>query len=252
MSSYSNYLGAKKCCSNNLAKTVTGPAGPQGSQGAIGPFGQQGSTGSQGLRGATGPCCRGPTGAPGVTGAQGTTGSQGVPGIAGGAGLLLYYNYFDPNSTPPWGSSPPYALERVINVQTPGPGSTTVILGTGNIAFRLNPYVTNTFDISGGVYQSIIYADTDGGVLSGGTLSIVNISDEAGNILVSENQLRFIVDSCGSNGLKLQAELRKVLGQAFDDELESYRELFVGSESNNSVVTAEAERVSYSQNVRPL
>ena len=77
-------------------------------------------------------------------------------------------------------------------------------------------------------------------------------TDEAGNILVSENQLRFIVDSCGSNGLKLQAELRKVLGQAFDDELESYRELFDGSESNNSVVTAEAERVSYSQNVRPL
>jgi hypothetical protein len=77
-------------------------------------------------------------------------------------------------------------------------------------------------------------------------------TDEAGNILVSENQLRYIVDSCGSNGLKLQAELRKVLGQAFDDELESYRELFDGSESNNSVVTAETERVSYSQNVRPL
>jgi hypothetical protein len=77
-------------------------------------------------------------------------------------------------------------------------------------------------------------------------------TDEAGNILVSENQLRFIVDRCGSNGMKLQAELRKVLGQAFDDELESYRELFDGSESNNSVVTAEAERVSYSQNVRPL
>jgi hypothetical protein len=77
-------------------------------------------------------------------------------------------------------------------------------------------------------------------------------TDEAGNILVSENQLRFIVDSCGSNGLKLQAELRKVLGQAFDDELESYRELVDGTESNNSVVTSEAERVGYSQNVRPL
>ena len=77
-------------------------------------------------------------------------------------------------------------------------------------------------------------------------------TDEAGNILVSENQLRHVVDSCGSNGLKLQAELRKVLGQAFDDELESYRELFDGSESNNSVVTAEAERVSYGKNVRPL
>jgi len=59
-------------------------------------------------------------------------------------------------------------------------------------------------------------------------------TDEAGNILVSENQLRYIVDSCGSNGLKLQAELRKVLGQAFDDELESYRELSDGSESTVS------------------
>jgi hypothetical protein len=77
-------------------------------------------------------------------------------------------------------------------------------------------------------------------------------TDEAGNILVSENQLRFIIDSCGSNGLKIQAELRKVLGQAFDDEIESYRELFDGAESNNSVVTAETERVSYSHNVRPL
>jgi hypothetical protein len=69
---------------------------------------------------------------------------------------------------------------------------------------------------------------------------------------VSENQLRSIIDSCGSNGMKLQAELRKVLGQAFDDELESYRELFDGAESNNGVVTAEAERVGYGQNVRPL
>ena len=77
-------------------------------------------------------------------------------------------------------------------------------------------------------------------------------TDEAGNILVNENQLRFIVDSCGSNGLKLQAELRKVLGQAFDDELESYRELFDGPESHNSVVTSEAKGISNRQDVRPL
>jgi hypothetical protein len=76
-------------------------------------------------------------------------------------------------------------------------------------------------------------------------------TDEAGNILVSENQLRSIVDSCGSNGLKLQAELRKVLGQAFDDELEQYRELFDGSESNNSVVPSETKRVGNRQYVGP-
>jgi hypothetical protein len=77
-------------------------------------------------------------------------------------------------------------------------------------------------------------------------------TDEIGNILVNENQLRSIVDDCGSNGLKLQAELRRVLGQAFDDELESYRELFDRPESNNGVVTSEAKGVSYRQDVRPL
>jgi hypothetical protein len=88
MSSYSNYLGSKKCCATNLAKTVTGPQGPQGTKGAIGPFGYQGVTGSQGLRGATGPCCRGPTGVPGVTGAQGADGAAG-----GNGGLPLFLNY---------------------------------------------------------------------------------------------------------------------------------------------------------------
>lgn len=73
--------------------------------------------------------------------------------------------------------------------------------------------------------------------------------DEAGNILVGENRLRSLVDECGSNGLKLQAELRRVLGQAFDDELERFRELFDGSESNNSIVSSEAERISYGQNI---
>jgi hypothetical protein len=40
MSSYSNYLGAKKCCATNLVKTVIGPQGPQGARGPIGPYGQ--------------------------------------------------------------------------------------------------------------------------------------------------------------------------------------------------------------------
>ena len=85
MSSHSNYLGAKKCCATNLAKTVVGPQGPQGPGGPIGPYGQQGATGAQGLRGVTGLCCRGP---PGTTGAQGPAGgaqgATGPPGPAGG------------------------------------------------------------------------------------------------------------------------------------------------------------------------
>ncbi len=77
-------------------------------------------------------------------------------------------------------------------------------------------------------------------------------TDEAGNLLVGENQLRASMDKAGSNILKLQAELRKVLGQAWDDELEPYREPIGGAESNHGVVAAEAERVSYGQNIRPL
>jgi hypothetical protein len=83
MSSHSNYLGAKKCCATNLAKTVIGPQGPQGAGGPIGPYGNQGPTGTQGLRGATGLCCRGP---PGFTGAQGPVGSTGSQGSTGAQG----------------------------------------------------------------------------------------------------------------------------------------------------------------------
>jgi len=77
-------------------------------------------------------------------------------------------------------------------------------------------------------------------------------TDEAGNLVVGENQLRASIEKAGSNILKLQAELRKLLGQAWDDELEPYRELIGGAESNHGIVSAEAERVSYSQNIRPL
>jgi hypothetical protein len=77
-------------------------------------------------------------------------------------------------------------------------------------------------------------------------------TDEAGNLVVNENQIRNSMEKAGSNTLKLQAELRRLLGQAWDDELESYRELIGGTEGNHGVVTAEAERVSYSQNIRPL
>jgi hypothetical protein len=77
-------------------------------------------------------------------------------------------------------------------------------------------------------------------------------TDEAGNLVVGENQLRASIEKAGSNILKLQAELRKLLGQAWDDELEPYRELIGGAEGNHGIVSAEAERVSYSQNIRPL
>ena len=77
-------------------------------------------------------------------------------------------------------------------------------------------------------------------------------TDAAGNLVVNENQLRAALDHAGSNILKLQAQLRKLLGQSWDDELEPYRELIGGTESHNGIVSAEAEGISYSQNVRPL
>lgn len=77
-------------------------------------------------------------------------------------------------------------------------------------------------------------------------------TDEAGNLSVNENQLRTAMERAGTNALKLQAEIRKLLGQAWDDELEPFRELVGGAESNHGVVSAEAERVTYGQNIRPL
>jgi hypothetical protein len=77
-------------------------------------------------------------------------------------------------------------------------------------------------------------------------------TDQLGNLVVNENQLRLAMERAGSNALKLQAEIRKLLGQAWDDELEPFRELVGGTEGNHGVVPAEAERITYSQNVRPL
>jgi hypothetical protein len=77
-------------------------------------------------------------------------------------------------------------------------------------------------------------------------------TDEVGNLVVNENQIRSSMEKAGANLLKLQAEFRRLLGQAWDDELEPFRELVGGSEGNHGVMSAEAERISYSQNIRPL
>lgn len=76
-------------------------------------------------------------------------------------------------------------------------------------------------------------------------------TDEAGNVLVGENQLVIAIEKAGPNVLRLQAELRRLLGQQWDDELEPLRELVNASEGNNGIVTAEAEGIAYRQYVRP-
>ena len=79
MSSYTNYLGARRCCENKLV----GPQGPKGDQGNGGPIGPAGVTGSTGYTGA-----RGPTGCKGNTGGSGATGPTGpLGGPTGPTGL---------------------------------------------------------------------------------------------------------------------------------------------------------------------
>lgn len=64
--SYSNYLGARKCCDLR----GVGPAGGIGPQGIAGPRGIQGFTGYTGATGPTGRSCLGSTGPQGPTGSK--------------------------------------------------------------------------------------------------------------------------------------------------------------------------------------
>jgi hypothetical protein len=72
MSSYSNYLDARRCCNSKIG----GADGKQGPPGVIGPTGY---TGAEGMTGPAG----GPTGVTGPTGAEGMTGSTGNTGPEG-------------------------------------------------------------------------------------------------------------------------------------------------------------------------
>jgi hypothetical protein len=48
-------------------------------------------------------------------------------------------------------------------------------------------------------------------------------TDEAGNILVNEFRLKNALESSGSNSIELQRQMRILIGQPWDDELESFR-----------------------------
>lgn len=165
MSSYSNYLGSKKCCANNLYQNSKGPQGEKGDKGPIGPFGHQGFTGPQGLRGVTGACCRGP---PGVTGHPGITGAQGSDGAAGGVGglpLFLNYSINGTTNTPSGiGSSTnaPLTFIPAIQAVTTSSGGVEVIYS--NNAQQVQDFMT-TFSpsiypltIPAGFYSLILYA----------------------------------------------------------------------------------------------
>ena len=48
-------------------------------------------------------------------------------------------------------------------------------------------------------------------------------TDTVGNLVIPEDRIRFAMESAGSDAFELHRELRLALGQAWDDELESFR-----------------------------
>jgi len=87
--SYSNYLGANRCCNGRIngSQGLQGPPGPKGPQGIIGATGAKGDTGATGSKGDTGATgSKGDTGATGSKGDKGATGSKGATGDKGDTG----------------------------------------------------------------------------------------------------------------------------------------------------------------------
>jgi len=49
-------------------------------------------------------------------------------------------------------------------------------------------------------------------------------TDTVGNIVVPEDRIRSAIVAAGANGIELHRELRRALGQSWDDELEPFRQ----------------------------
>jgi hypothetical protein len=48
-------------------------------------------------------------------------------------------------------------------------------------------------------------------------------TDDAGNILVNEFRLKAALENAGSNAIELQRQMRILIGQPWDEELEEFR-----------------------------
>ena len=116
---------------------------------------------------------------------SGAQGPRGAEGVAGGAGIILYYNYSVTGSSP-------YALQRTI-----GGVPTTVSYAGGTtinpeiVSWKLNPVVSTPFTFSGGTYQSVIYASGTG------TIQIINITD-ATTTQIAQNSNTVTVSTGGT------------------------------------------------------
>jgi hypothetical protein len=49
-------------------------------------------------------------------------------------------------------------------------------------------------------------------------------TDTVGNVVVPEDRVRYAMELAGANAIELHRELRLALGQAWDDELEPFRQ----------------------------
>ena len=48
-------------------------------------------------------------------------------------------------------------------------------------------------------------------------------TDTVGNVVITEDRIRYAMETAGSDAFELHRELRLALGQAWDDELEAFR-----------------------------
>lgn len=111
--SYSDYLGAMKCC-NSIGCGPVGPAGPTGPIGAIGPAGLTGWTGPTG---PTGRSCKGDTGMTGPPGSSPWSGVSPDP-ISYTANTVTVNGLTLVTYTSPSANTTPYTLWIQINGAT--------------------------------------------------------------------------------------------------------------------------------------
>jgi hypothetical protein len=138
MSSYTQYLGAQRCCQLN-GLGPQGIQGVQGPRGAIGPQGNTGNTGSTGSTGPTGRSCRGSTGPQGPQGLQGPQGTiAGAYTVTGSTGIQVTSTTVSSTTTAvvglaTYGTAGSYNINpnTYYNIQTDGYGRAIVNYGSG-------------------------------------------------------------------------------------------------------------------------
>jgi hypothetical protein len=158
MSSYSQYLGAQRCCLIN-GLGPQGIQGLQGPRGAIGPQGNTGNTGSTGSTGPTGRSCRGSTGPQGPQGVQGAQGTiAGTYTATGSTGIQVTSTTVSSITTAviglaTYGVAGSFNINpnTYYNIQTDGYGRAIVNYGSGIslTSITAGTYTTNSFTDNG-------------------------------------------------------------------------------------------------------